>query len=161
MSEPFRVQLVRSMKRRRSVGARLVGDLLTVTVPSWMSASEEEHWIGEMSRRFARTRSTERIDLPARAANLTRRYGLRTPSDIRWVDGMTTRWGSCTPADGTIRISTRVAAFPDWVIDYVLVHELAHLDVGGHQTDFWALVHQYPKAERAIGYLIAKGGEEE
>jgi predicted metal-dependent hydrolase len=72
---------------------------------------------------------------------------------------MRTRWGSCTPSQSTIRISTRLAPFPDWVVDYVIVHELAHLEVSGHNDDFWRLVHRYPKAERAIGYLIAKSGD--
>lgn len=156
---PFRVELVRSAKRRRSVGARLVGDVLTVTVPSWMSADERTHWIGEMSRRFARKMSTDRIDLADRATVLAHRHGLREPATIRWADDMNMRWGSCTPVTGAIRISSRISAFPDWVIDYVVVHELAHLHVGGHQADFWALVRRYPKSERAIGYLIAKGGD--
>ena len=65
------------------------------------------------------------------------------------------RWGSCTPATRTIRLSTRLAAFPDWVIDYVIVHELAHLVVHGHGPDFWDLVNRYPRTERARGYLIA------
>jgi predicted metal-dependent hydrolase len=73
---------------------------------------------------------------------------------------MTTRWGSCTPATGTIRISDRLARMPGWVLDYVLVHELAHLAVPGHSPAFWRLVHRYPKAERAMGYLIAKGGDD-
>jgi predicted metal-dependent hydrolase len=72
---------------------------------------------------------------------------------------MTSRWGSCTPSTGTIRISTRIAAFPDWVIDYVIVHELAHLHVPGHGADFWSLVQRYPRSERAIGYLMAKSGD--
>ena len=72
---------------------------------------------------------------------------------------MTARWGSCTPSTGEIRISTRLAAFPDWVIDYVIVHELAHIEVGGHDDEFWRLVNRYPRAERAIGYLIAKSGD--
>jgi predicted metal-dependent hydrolase len=104
-------------------------------------------------------RSTERIDLTARAASLAHRYGLPTPGDIRWSDDMRTRWGSCTPDDGTIRISTRVAAFPDWVVDYVVIHELAHLRVPGHGEAFWQLVHRYAKAERAIGYLIARSDD--
>lgn len=159
MTSPFRVEVTRSKKRKRSVGAQLVGDTLRIAIPSWMSADEEDHWVGEMSRRFARRRSTERIDLSERAAALARRHRLRRPAEIRWSDDMTTRWGSCTPSTSTIRISSRLATFPDWVVDYVIVHELAHLHVAGHGDDFWALVHRYPKAERAIGYLIAKSGD--
>jgi hypothetical protein len=66
---------------------------------------------------------------------------------------MAARWGSCTPADGTIRVSERLREMPGWVLDYVLVHELAHLLVPGHGADFWELVGRYPRAERARGYL--------
>ena len=156
---PFRVEVVRSARRKRTVGAQLVGDLLKVTVPSWMSRTETEVWVAKMSASFERKRSAERIDLAERAVTLARRYELPRPRDIRWADDMTTRWGSCTVTTGHIRISTRLAAFPAWVIDYVIVHELAHLEIGGHGPDFWRLAHRYPKAERAIGYLIAKAGE--
>ena len=43
---------------------------------------------------------------------------------------------------------------PQWVVDYVLVHELAHLLEPGHDANFWAWVDRYPQAERAKGYLI-------
>lgn len=72
---------------------------------------------------------------------------------MTWVGNQTTRWGSCTPASGTIRISTRLQQMPSWVLDYVLVHELAHLLAPGHGKDFWALVRGYPRTERARGYL--------
>jgi len=49
---------------------------------------------------------------------------------VRWVDNQRSRWGSCTPADRTIRLSRRLQDMPAWVIDYVLVHELVHLHVG-------------------------------
>jgi predicted metal-dependent hydrolase len=75
------------------------------------------------------------------------------PTSVRWVDNQRNRWGSCTPADGTIRLSRRLVGMPDWVIDYVLFHELAHLLVPGHGPEFWALVARYPRAERARGFL--------
>ncbi len=150
----------RSKQRKRTVGAQLVGNVLTVTVPAWMSAAEQEHWVEVMRARFARKLWSGRIDLADRALHLARRHDLPRPNEIVWSDNMSTRWGSCTPGSGRIRISTTLARFPDWVIDYVIVHELAHLRHGDHSPEFWALAHRYPKCERAIGYLIAKSGEE-
>ena len=128
-----------------------------------MSAAEEAHWVAEWSRRFRRKMTADRIDLPERAATLAGRYDLPRPTSIRWVDGMRTRWGSCTPSTGAIRLSSALAPFPDWVIDYVIVHELAHLRVRRPQRrPSGASSSRYPRAERARGYLIAKsGGEDE
>ena len=117
--------------------------------------------MAEWTRRFARKASADRIDLPERVAVLARRYDLPLPSHVSWVDGMRTRWGSCTPDAGTIRISTALAPFPDWVVDYVIVHELAHLREHGHTAAFWQLVGRYQRAERARGYLMAKSGEDD
>ena len=121
-----------------------------------MSRSEEAHWVEKMAASYRRKQSAERIDLTRRADTLARRHELPRPRAIRWSDDMTTRWGSCSIHSGEVRLSTRLAPFPDWVVDYVIVHELAHLQVGGHGPDFWRLIARYPKAERAIGYLIAK-----
>ena len=159
VAQPFVVEVRRSAKRRKTVGAQLVGGVLRIALPSWMSKAEEAHWVREMSGRFQRKMSADRLRLDERAATLARRHDLRRPTSIRWADDMRSRWGSCTPSQGTIRISTRLAGFPDWVIDYVIVHELAHLDNLGHDDEFWRLVYRYPKAERAIGYLIAKSGD--
>jgi predicted metal-dependent hydrolase len=139
----------------------MVGSVLHVTVPSWMTPAEEERWVIEMSQRYARQIDASRVDLDERAGVLARRYGLPAPASITWVDSMQTRWGSCTPATRTIRLSTRLAAFPPWVRDYVIVHELAHLRHPGHTPAFWRLVERYPKTERARGYLMAKSGDDE
>jgi predicted metal-dependent hydrolase len=157
--EPFTVRVVRSARRTRTVGAALTGAVLTVTVPATMTATEVERWSSEMRRRFLRKMSTATVDLPARAEALSRRHDLPRAREIRWAE-MTTRWGSCTTGTASIRLSTRLASFPDWVLDYVIVHELAHIEVPNHSPKFWRVVERYPKSERARGYLIAKSGDD-
>ncbi|MDQ3947227.1 MAG: M48 family metallopeptidase, partial [Actinomycetota bacterium] len=87
---------------------------------------------------------------------LAERYQLPRPRSIRFVDNQELRWGSCTPTDGSVRISSKVATEPAWVLDYVIVHELAHLVVAGHGRRFWEIVARYPKAERARGWLACR-----
>jgi predicted metal-dependent hydrolase len=94
-------------------------------------------------------------DLAERAADLSRRYlsGRAKPTSVRWVDNMSSRWGSCTPVDGTIRLSRRLVGMPTYVVDYVLLHELAHLVVPGHGPAFWQELAGYELLERARGFL--------
>lgn len=136
------------------------GDRVVVLIPARFTKAEEREWVGRMLERLAqRERRTHRTDahLAARARRLARRYLPEHPTvdpvSVRWVDNQRGRWGSCTPADRTIRISTRLRGMPDWVIDYVLLHELTHLVIPGHGREFWNLLDRYPKTERARGYL--------
>ena len=89
----------------------------------------------------------------ARALSAAHLDDLAEPASVRWVDNQQRRWGSCTPADRSIRLSHRLRSMPEYVVDYVLVHELVHLLEPGHDDRFWALVARYPRAERARGYL--------
>lgn len=134
-------------------GARIV-----VLIPARFTAAEERDWVARMVARVEGTRTRKRNGdsaLAGRAADLSARYldGLAAPVSVRWVPSMRTRWASCTPADGTIRLSRRLQQMPVWVQDYVLVHELAHLIESGHGAPFWHLVARYPRTERARGYL--------
>lgn len=153
------VEVVRSTRRRRTVSAQQVGGVMRISIPASMSKAEEEQWIGEMLRRFRRKTAADIVDLPERAARLAERFRLPQATSVRWVSNQRSRWGSCTPADGTIRISEALAELPAWVVDYVIVHELAHLAVAGHGKRFWSLVNRYPRTERARGYLMAKSLE--
>ena len=65
------------------------------------------------------------------------------------------QWGSCTFTDGSIRIAKRAAGLPDWVLDYLLMHELAHLMHSDHGPEFHEVENRYPLSERARGYLLA------
>ncbi len=150
------VEVVRSARRRKTVQARLIGDVLRVAIPAELSRSEEHHWVNLMKSKFEQRAAERPIDLASRAQRLARRYKLSVPDSIRWVENQQTRWGSCTPDNRSIRISSRAAGFPDWVVDYLIVHELAHLSEPGHGEAFWALVNRYPRAERARGFLIGR-----
>jgi predicted metal-dependent hydrolase len=156
---PVRVEVVRSPRRHRTVSAGPRGDVLRIAIPATMSVRQEDRWVREMANRHVRSLASATIDLEARACSLSRRYDLPQATSVRWLD-MESQWGSCTMADGSIRIASRVASFPSWVLDYLLVHELAHLVHGDHSPAFWEIVARYPRAERARGFLIAKSGED-
>ena len=152
----------RSKRRRQTVSAYRDGGKVVVLLPARMSRAEEKRWVADMLSRLQRSETRRRSParnsdeaLAQRCRELSTKYldGDAVPEGIRWVPPMRTRRASCTPSDGTIRVSERLRNVPGWVLDYVLVHELAHLLVPGHGADFWKRVRRYPKTERAIGYL--------
>ncbi len=156
-SQP-QVEVRRSRRRRRTVSAYRDGSKIVVMIPASMSRAEEKKWVGEMLGRLERSEARRRPSddqLLERAHALNDEYfgGLATPHSVRWVDNQKSRWGSCTPTDRSIRLSSRLQEMPTWVRDYVLVHELAHLLEPGHDDNFWAWVDRYPRTERAKGYL--------
>ncbi len=148
----------RSGRRRRTVSAYRDGERIVVLIPASFSRAEERRWVAAMVERLRAQESRRKApsrDLVRRAEELSRQYlgGRARPVSIRWVDNQQGRWGSCTPLDGTIRISSRLRGMPGWVVDYVLLHELAHLLEPSHNARFWCLLQPYPKLERARGYL--------
>ena len=153
------VEVVRSSKRKRTMQAYVVAGKLRVLVPAGLPEEEESRLVETMIARATRKLSSGEVDLSTRAGQLARKYGLPMPSSIEWSDRQLSRWGSCTASQGRIRISNRLASMPGWVLDWVLVHELAHLEEPNHGERFQALVGRYELGERAKGYLMAKGEE--
>jgi len=149
----------RSKRRRRTVSAYRDGDRIVVLTPASLSAKEEAEWVDSMVARLEKQERRLRPsddDLLKRALALSDRYfgGIAIPESVRWVGNQNARWGSCTPGDRTIRLSERLQGMPSWVLDYVLVHELAHLFEPSHDARFWGWVDRFPQAERAKGYLL-------
>ena len=152
------VEIRRSRKRVRTVTAWREGDRTIVAIPARFTRAQENEWVRRMLARLAaqeRRRRPSDDELASRAADLSARYlgGRVQPTSVRWSSNQGRRWGSCTPSDGTIRISDRVRGMPRWVLDYVLLHELAHLLHAGHGPDFWAELDGYPRTMRARGFL--------
>ena len=152
------IEVRRSRRRRRTVSAYREGGRTIVLIPARFSADEERTWVDAMMRKLAagdKRRRPSDQQLLERAADLSGRYlgGLAKPLSVAWVSNQNARWGSCTPSEGTIRISARVKGMPAWVLDYVILHELTHLLQPGHGREFWSLLESYPRTERARGYL--------
>lgn len=153
------IEVRRSKRRRRTVSAYRDGDKVVVMIPASMTRAQEAEWVetmlGRLERREQRSRPSDE-QLLKRAQDLNEAYfgGLAVPDSVRWVENQNSRWGSCTPDSRAIRLSSRLKGMPTWVIDYVIVHELAHLLESAHDENFWAWVDRFPQAERAKGYLL-------
>ena len=124
-----------------------------------MPRVEREHWAEVMTQRLLRRAerskpSDERLHDRATKLNARHFGGALRWNSIGFAE-MKHLWGSCTFTDGAIRIARRAASLPDWVLDYLLVHELAHLVHSDHGAEFHALENRYPLTERAKGYLLA------
>ncbi len=154
------VRVIRSARRKRNVAVGWVAPgLLEARAPQTTPRRQLEELVASLLPRLERSRqrSSGRSDaeLVARARRLNDAYfgGELEWESICFVRNQHRRVGSCTPGLGAIRISERLKRAPAWVLDYVLVHELAHLREPNHSPAFWALVNRYPRAERARGFL--------
>lgn len=166
-SGELEIVLVRSARRTKTVSARLVNwYTLEVRAPERIPDDELRRIIDKLVAKALEQRGKQRSfssdpDLDERAQRLNRRHfsGELKWRSIRFVPNQNTRFGSCSPSRGTIRISHRLASVPSFVLDYVIVHELAHLLESNHSKAFWDLVNRFSKTERARGYLMALGME--
>jgi predicted metal-dependent hydrolase len=161
------VRVIRSARRRRTLSARWIGEDIEVRVPASLAPAVAEAQVARLVERLTARRrppdpAAEERALLARCQVLAARYldGGRLPSRVRYVAPMASRWASTTPDTGEIRLSAATRAYPAWVRDYLLLHELAHFRVRGHGKAFWRLLGRYPRTERARGYLMAKGEAE-
>lgn len=156
----------RSARRRRTVAAFWENGTAVVAIPAHFSRAQENEWVHRMLEKLrlqgarrssgaGKRRPASDEALAGHAAELSSKYlgGRSVPSSVRWVGNQNSRWGSATPADGSIRLSDKLRPMPQWVIDYVLLHELAHLLVAGHNAAFWRLLEAYPATERAKAFL--------
>jgi predicted metal-dependent hydrolase len=152
------VVVKRSRRRKKTIQARMIEGRMEVLAPAYISDAVLKTHISRLQARLAK-RDAARDDayLDSRASHLNKKYfqGCLTWNSIQYSTRQERRRGSCNFTTKTIRISQKLSRLPQWVEDYVIVHELAHLLEPNHGKRFKALVRRYPLAERAIGFLIA------
>lgn len=117
-------------------------------IPKWLGAGRRT-----VLREWYQARAEEKI-LP-RVKLLAQRIGVEY-KNARLVDNLY-RWGSCTPQNN-LHLNWRLIKAPAYVIDYMIVHELAHLREPNHTPRFWNIVQaQCPKMEKAKAWLKEHG----
>jgi predicted metal-dependent hydrolase len=157
-----KVEVKRSKRAKRNVTAYRDNEKTVVTVPTRMAKRDIDAYVTELVKRLderdERTSSQESLEL--RARTLSRRYlgqdlfeTHKVEVKIRWVTNQNSRWGSCTPEEGTIRLSHRLQRMPSYVIDSVIFHELVHLLIADHGQEFYELMNKFPEHEKAKAYL--------
>ena len=150
--------VIRSTRRKKNISAYRQGGRIVVSIPARMSKADERAMVPEMVAKIraqgaAATMSEESLSnrigelLTELAPEITVR-----PSSVNWR-AMRERWGSCTGADRSIRISDRLKGAPEHVLDYVLFHEAIHLQFFDHGPEFKELLARFPKEELAEAYL--------
>jgi predicted metal-dependent hydrolase len=157
---PPSVVVTRSKRSRKTVSARFREGAIHVTIPAWMTQKQADEWVVKMVARFERSNRNSDGDLMSRARQLCREHDLPKPASVVWTRELSSLWGSCSTDTGAIRINGKLTKAPVWVLDYVLVHELAHLLHADHSPAFWLVVARYAKSERAIGFLLGMGFNE-
>ncbi|MHA7305819.1 M48 metallopeptidase family protein [Arthrobacter sp. TMN-49] len=152
----------RTARRKTGLAAFWEGPQAVIAVPARLSLEDEQYWVPHMvakleaSSKGGRRRVQPSDDsLMQRCLYLSGTYlGSRAvPESVRWVTNQDRRWGSATPARKTIRISHHVQGMPEWVVDYVLLHELTHLIHANHSSAFWAEMAGFSELERAKAFL--------
>jgi len=157
------IKVVRSVRRKRTVSARIVNDTLLVRAPMAISGEHLEKIIDSLKSRFERKKIKEELDrredLSQIAARLNEEYfgNQLKINSVEYVSNQTSRLGCCNYRSANIRISHRVGTMPAWVRDYVLIHEMSHLIEPNHSKAFWNIVSRYRLAERARGFIMAVG----
>ena len=154
--------IIRSKKRKKTIQAKEIKGKIFVYLPAAMDKEREQNYIREIIKKMEEKKKREKLNsnglLTKRAEELNRKYfDGKLKFEIKYVTNQKSKFGSCSPKSGKIRISDRISNMPRWVRDYVIIHELAHLVHPNHSKEFWKLVDRYKYAERAKGYLIAVG----
>ena len=159
------VEVRASTRRTKTGNAYWSGSRVIVQIPARLRGRERQAFVDELVERLL----TQRPQLMAGDAALEARVAVLAdlyndgilPASVRWVSNQQSRWASCSPATKEIRVSSRLRQCPDWVIDAVLVHELAHLQEADHSKAFFEIANRHPRQHECAlfleGYALGLG----
>ncbi len=164
------MKVIKSARRRRTVSTKRVNGEILLYVSNSLSNEKIEKYIEWAKKRFEASDRKKNLvegdankNLENMAKELNKEY---FNNELKWnkieysTEQNSKMFGNCHTMDKIIRISDRLLKMPKFVHDYVVVHELAHLKVSGHNEQFWNFVKRYEKMDMAKGYLMAVAMED-
>ena len=151
------VEIRASPKRKKTGTAHWSGSRIVVQIPARVRGRERRAFVDELVERLLTQRPQNAggdAALEERARVLADTFNDAVmPASVRWVKNQQARWASCSPASREIRVSSRLRQCPEWVIDAVLVHELAHLQEADHSAKFYEIANRHPRQNDSELYL--------
>ncbi|PID29536.1 MAG: hypothetical protein CR982_02400 [Candidatus Cloacimonadota bacterium] len=159
-----KILVKRSKKRRKTVQIQIKDDEIIVLAPESISNEELNFFIEKAVSNFEKKKSIKNSEnyLKERALFLKKKFFVENlPNFELYYSTKMGRgsWGICYSSRGVITLNHKLSTYPEWVLDYVIVHEMAHFIYQDHSRKFWEIVSRYPLKERAIGFLMAKASE--
>lgn len=152
----MKIKVIRSFRRRKTVAAKITKYGMELRVPAFLPKTRVDYFVRLFSEKL-RKKKVARTNkfLYQRASYLYKKFFKKNVENfsIYWSSKQRRIFGVCNHKERTIRISARLKKVPQWVLDYVILHELSHLSYPNHGKKFWQMVKQYPKTDRARGFL--------
>lgn len=153
-----RVKVVRSARRRKTISANWENGVIRLQIPATLTDQEERHWAERMVAKLHRRSGalsfgTGQLEELAEELNLRYFQGQATPSEVVFSHRQNTLWGSCSRRSRKIRLNPDLARMPRWVLEGVLVHELAHLLEPNHGPRFKALEARFERIREVHAFL--------
>ncbi|MBI5035733.1 M48 family metallopeptidase [Candidatus Micrarchaeota archaeon] len=134
LGKTYRVRISESGNRNST--ARMDGTEVTVRLADNLTSETKREHASNLVRRVLSQAMLPEVDRRVRELNAEHfGFSLRKV----FLKGHTAKWGSCSER-GNVNLNFKLLFAPPEVLDYVIIHELAHLKVKGHGGDFWELV---------------------
>lgn len=155
--ETFALSIER--KRVKNINARLRGSTVFISAPHHISDKNLKPMVEKLAAKLIRRVHSQRIneeeDALARAERIARRFP--DPPEVERVlfsTNQRSRWGSYSSRTRTIRLSATLRHIPEWVLEAVVAHELAHIFHPNHSREFWKLLREIcPETDKANAFL--------
>ena len=163
-SEKYDIVIQRSKRRKKTLQATFKNHIVKILAPSTASDTEINKFLDKFLKKLERKDIILNNDkeLLSRANKLKKKFIPDAPDfTIVFQESLKRTWGKCFTNQRKIIINPVLATYPKWVLDFVIVHEIAHLLIPNHGKEFRSLVDRFKLKERAVGFLMAKGMRED